>query len=166
MATTKIAYATHTAITATAVTTTLAAGEYAASAIVDNTSNLYMDAQVGGSFATGASHTTGDTFDIYGYANYDSGTSTDIGGSIGTTLDGTDSEETEGTGFNVADLVFLGSFTADQASTTFHFYIGSVAQAFGGTLPPKWGLMFHNNGTGAMASGFTCGYNGITYTSA
>lgn len=166
MTTTNIAYATHTSIAITAVTTTLAAGEYAGAAAVDNTSNLYDDALVGGTFVTGASHTTGDTFDAYLAVNYDTGTSTDIGGGIGTSFTGADSEFTEGTAFAVENLIFLDSFVADQASTTFHFFIPSIAGVCNGVMPPKWVLVFHNNGTGAMGSGSTCGYTGITYTNA
>lgn len=163
MATATPAYTSWTAITATAVTTTLAAGEYAETTIVDNTSNLYLDAQIGGTFVTGASHTTGDTVEIYAYANYDTATSTDLTGSRGG-LDGTDSEETEGTDFIVENLVHVASVVTDQASQTFHWGGYSIAQAFGGFLPQKWGLIIHNNGTGAMGSGSTVGYVGIKVT--
>lgn len=166
MTTINIAYAPFATIAVTAWTTTLAAGEYASSAIVDNTSNLYVDALVGGSVETGASHTAGDTFDLYVYANYDTGTSTDLTGGIDALFAGADQEETEGTDFIVENLIHLATVVADGANNGYHFGPFSIAAAFGGTLPPKWGIVGHNNGTGALGSAGTLGYVGVEYTNA
>ncbi len=165
MATLTINYTNWTAITATAVTTSLAADEWAETTIVDNTTNKYVDAMVGGKFVVGAAHANGDTIDVYVYGNYDTATAGDLTGSIGG-LDGTDSEETEGTDFVEENMILLTSVFVDAASDTQHWGPIGVAQAFGGHLPQKWGLLIHNNGSGAMGSGSDVGYVGIKYDSA
>jgi hypothetical protein len=133
---------------------------------VDNTTNLYIDALIGGTIVTGSSHASGDTFELYAYGNYDTATSTDLSGGIGTLFAGADQEETLGTDFTNQNMYPLLSILTDAASTTFHFGPISVAQAFGGVLPMKWGIMGRNAGTGALGSGSTLVYTGVTFTSA
>ena len=90
MAVTNITYAADAAITISQWGTNLAAGEWATSAIFDNTSNVYMDVLVGGEIAASTGTGTlaaGETFDIYIGALYDKDTTTTAGGGIGTQLD-------------------------------------------------------------------------------
>ena len=166
MAESKIKYASATNLTVTSWGTGLAAGQYGFSAIVDNTTNLYMDALVGGLLEVGTTTpAAGDTLDIYVYGMYDEATSTALTGAIDALYAGTDTEETEGTDFIIENMKFLTSVTA-ESNVGFHWGPESIAQLFGGVMPPKWGLVLHNNGSATMAAGSLAEYIGITYTSA
>ena len=69
----------------------LSDGTWRASTAVDNTSNLYMDATVGGSIqVSGTAPTAGGTIDIYLYASYDGTNYT--GGASGTDADYSDAD--------------------------------------------------------------------------
>jgi len=164
MAETKIKYGSPTALTITSWTTTLAATQIAASAIVDNTSNLFVDALVGGLLEQGSSTpAAGDTFDIYAYGAWDTGTSSRLTGGIDGLFTGADEEEIDGTDLELGNMPLLAAVTAD-ANVGFHFGPLSVAAVFGGRLPPKWGLVIHNRTGSAMASGSAVSYVGVTYT--
>lgn len=165
MATINIAYATAEALTIGAWTTTLAADEWATSSIVDNTSNLYVDALVGGFIELGTTTpAAGDTLEIYVVGNYDTATATDMTGGIDALL-GANNEEAPGTGFMAENLRLL-EIVACEANEGYHFGPTSVAAAFGGILPPKYMIVLHNNTGTALAAGSTCNIIGITYTSA
>ena len=166
MAETKIAYTSEaTAIAVTSWDTELTTGLSSSSALVTNTTFLYDDVQIGGSVATGTGFVAGDTFDIRAWANYDVGTSTDIGGGIAALFDGLDQLEVEGTAYQEDNMVLIATINIDQASKTFHWVVGSLNQFFGGVMPPRWGLLGTNNGTGTMAASANVSYTGITYKS-
>lgn len=162
MATLTTNYNGWTSIAITAVTTTLDDAQWAFSAIVDNSSTKYVDALVSGQFVTGSGASAGGYIEVYAYAQYSS-TSTDITSGISTNLSGTDAEETEGTDFHFENLIPVATIVADAASETLHWGPYSIAQAFGGVLPSKWGLAFRNETNGAMGSGSDCGYDGIKF---
>lgn len=171
MAVTKVTYASDVALTVTNWSTGLAAGEFALSSVVSNSSDLFLDALVGGNIA--ASTVTGllsagDTFDIYILAQY-SDTATDIGSAIDALL-GWGNEEVEDVAFVKANLTLLTSIAIDSAlpDTTqdYHFGPYGIAQFFGGVLPKNWGLMLHNNTGATLGSGSDANYIGITYTTA
>jgi hypothetical protein len=172
MATTNIAYAADTAITLTAWSTSLANGDFAYSQVVDNSTNLYVDAYVGGdiafSTAVGGPIVAGDTMDIYVVGQY-SDTATDLTGAIDALADW-DTEEAEDTAFVKANCKLMVSLspqaTTPDTTQDLHFGPIGVAQFFGGILPKKWGLLLHNNTAATLGSGSTVNYVGITYTTA
>lgn len=158
MATSNLSYAASAAITLTL--TSLADGSYRQSTAVDNGTNLYMDAHVGGSLQTGTSP-TGGTIEIYAYADID-GTLYTAGASGTDGAYTADGEE----GLLKLLLVITPDTTSDQ---DYVWGPVSVASAFGGILPKKWGLVVANNSGAALnATGTnnTTDYYGIEFTTA
>jgi len=172
MTVSNITYASDTALTLTNWGTGLAAGQFALSSVVDNSSNLYVDVLVGGDIAfdtTTGTIVAGDTYDIYVAAQY-SDTATDIGGGIDALL-GWGNEEVEDTALIKANLRRLVSVSpqATTPDTTQDVHWGPIAIArfFGGAMPKNWGLILHNNTTDStLGAGSTANYIGITYTNA
>lgn len=167
MTTVNIAYAS--AATVTISPASVADGGYRESTAIDNaTSVKYVDALVGGIVRVGAVAADG-TIAIYAYGSYD-GTEYTAGltGSDGTITWGT----TGSTGVDgYLNLPLLGVANVDTTDDDDYVRWGpfSVAQAFGGTLPPKWGVVIKNQtGTAfhATQTSSECQYTGITYTQA
>jgi len=135
MATTTVNHSTVQTVTITLAS--LADAAYRQSLVVDNDTNGYLDAQIGGSIQTGTTPTVDTNIEIYAYASYD-GTNYTAGASgtnAGYTADGE-----EGL------LKLLEVITVD--TTTDQDYIWgpvSVAQVFGGILPIKWGIVIKNS---------------------
>ena len=172
MAETKITYAADAAIAVTNWSTGLAAGEWATSAIFDNTSSLYMDVLVGGILELDATTPlVGESLDIYIGALYDKDTTTTPGGGIDSLMDpGTPAEEVEDTDFVKANLILFKSVrleeTVPATAQGYQFNPQAVAQFFGGVLPQKIFFMLHNNTSGTCAAGAALNAVGITYTTA
>ena len=164
MATTdKIAYATSTAITCTLASLASSATAGRGSAVVDNTTNLYDDAMLTIAVKTSASALANDkACYVYLYGSED-----------GTVYTGS-SAEAEGTDAAVtldAPTNLRGPYVlvCPASSVTYRLVIGSVAGAFGGVLPRKWGFVLQNYTGQALDS--TEGnhqktYSGVTYTNA
>ena len=107
-----------------------------ASAVVDNTSNLAVDAVVQVAFKTGASGVSATgLIDVYVYGTVDGGTT------YGDSATGSDAAITLPSPPNSALLV---SLTANANATTYKSNPMAVAQAFGGVLPEKWGIIVSN----------------------
>jgi hypothetical protein len=167
MATINIAYSSPATVTITPAS--VADGGYRESTAVDNgTSVKYVDAMVGGIIRVGAVAADG-TIAIYAYGSYD-GTEYTAGvtGSDGTITWGT-TGSTGVDGYN--NLPLLGVVSVDTTDDDDYVRWGpfSVAQAFGGVLPTKWGIVIKNStGTAfhATQTSSECQYTGITYTSA
>lgn len=167
MATVTVNYAAAASITLGL--TSLADGGYRESAAVDNgTTDKYLDAQVGGKIQIGAVSADG-TISIYAYGSYD-GTEYTAGltGSDGTITWGT----TGTTGVDgYLNLPLLGVVSVDTTDDNDDVRWGpfSVAQAFGGVLPTKWGIVVKNStGIAFHATGTNneCQFIGIKYDSA
>jgi hypothetical protein len=141
MATGKLTYSAAQSITITQ--TSLGAGSYRESTAVDNTTNRYIDAQVGGITQLGAvGATTGQRLDVLAYGTYD-GTNYTAG------MTGSDAAITWGTNTSVdgyLDLRWLGSVAVEGTDDSDDRKWGpfSVAAAFGGALPSKWGIVLRN----------------------
>lgn len=120
--------------------TSLADGAWRQSAAVDNGTNLFEDALIGGSIQVGTTPTADGTIDIYIYGSYD-GTSYTGGAS------GSDAAYTaDGEEFlfkQVKSIVVDGDSNIDYV-----WGPESVAALFGGVMPPDWGVVVENN-TGA-----------------
>ena len=154
-------YSGFTPIASTAIAT-LAAGEWAQLAIVDNTVIKYDQVFIGGYFNLGAAHVADNDIGIYLYGNYDPATGGALTGSLGG-LDGTDKKIVEGTDFTKENIIGLKSILVRAPSITQHWGPLGIAGAFDGVVPPKWSVIVHNNGAGAMPAGSLVGYLGITF---
>lgn len=160
MANAKIAYGTDAqAITVTLAS--LASGSSRESALIDNVTNLFLDALVQAKVKTNASAPTGDkAVHVYCWGGVDyTATAT-----YPDTVTGADAAITPN---SPTQLKYLGSIWTPAASTT---YIGgpfSIAERFGGTLPAKWGLVFTNatgNALDATGGSFEVQYQGVYAT--
>ncbi len=170
MAETKITYGADVAIAVTQWDTGLAPNQWATSAIVDNTANLFIDMLVGGLIELGATTPVlGDTLDIYVGALYDKDVTSTPGGGIDSLMDpGTPAEEVEDVDFVKANLSLFKSIsveaTAPAIAQSYAFNPTAVAQFFGGVLPQKIFFMLHNNTAGTLITGSALNSVGITYT--
>jgi hypothetical protein len=150
----------------------LASGAARASAFVDNATNLYVDAHVVIRFTLNTPGTTGDqgSVNVYAYGSEDGTTYGPSGGPSGKeAIDGTDKLITMNT--NPAPSTLWGvriGVVHLQTGAAGNAYVSpplGVAQAFGGWLPRRWGIVVENRcaiaflGTGAGAS-----YTGISST--
>jgi hypothetical protein len=157
MATLKEQPAAFASITMTSLAS-LASGSWAQSLFVDNGTNLYLDALVQMKVKTGA--TAAGTVDFWLYASMDGGVSYS---------DGASGADAAFTPTSTPNLIHLGAVNTPSATTS---YIGphfSVAAAFGGTVPQRWGLAAKNTNGGildATAGSFVIQYQGFTYQSA
>ena len=147
--------------TVTITNTSLTNGSWRQSTAVDNGTNKFIDAHLGGSIQVGTTPTAGGTIDIYAYGTYD-GTNFTAGAS------GTDGSYTADGEEGL--LKFVTSIAVDATSDQdYVFGPESIAAVFGGVLPETWGIVIENN-TGATLN--ATGTNneiqffGITYTSA
>lgn len=158
MATTNIAYASSASLTITlaslATSATLVAGQE--STAISNTSNLYLDALVGGQITTGTSPTAG-TIEVWAYAALnDTPTYPDV-------LDGTNSAET----FTSVDIKqismrLIAAISTDTTSDqSYPFAPVSLKELFG-EMPTHWGVFVtHDTAVNLNA---TAGNHFIDYT--
>lgn len=131
--------------------------------VIDNTTNKYDDALLAGTWTAGTTPTTNTNVYVYVFAvRDDSPTYPDV-------FDGTASAETltsagVGAGFlKLAGALFIDSTTSDRV---YSFGPVSVAQLFGGIMPPKWGIFItHNTGanSNSTAGNHVWKYTGIKY---
>jgi hypothetical protein len=130
------------------------------SAVVDNTTNLFLDAlgMVVLDFANTAPANSKAAF-VYGYGGLESGTYTNpASGTEGalTLLDVTANPNV------LKHLYTLAYGTADEVAEGAPF---SVAAGFGGVLPPFWGLaIINHSGAALAASGNILKYRGVYAT--
>jgi hypothetical protein len=151
----KPSYSSVTAITCTL--NSLGSGSARQSVAVDNSTNLYDDVLIGGSFQPGTITASASTvISIFVYALTD-GTNYSAGCS------GTDASYTMPT--YVGDLILIAQVPMQASNTIEYILPKSVALAFGGTLPLKWGVVVQNS-TGATlnASGNALSYTGVSWT--
>lgn len=128
------------------------------STIADNSSDLADDALVGGKLVTTATTTTNTQIQIWAFASYD-GTSYTAGAGA------SDANFTPDTG--AKSLMKLLAVIPNITTTAVTYTWGpiSIAQAFGGTMPIKWGIyIVHNTGT-ALAAGGETKYTPVKYVS-
>jgi len=137
MADIKSAYAAKAAITVTL--TSLANGSGRESTVIDNTTNKYLDALVRVK-TNGQAGGTGP-LDVYVYA------------ALGDTTysDGATGSDAAFTAANRKNSRYLGSIIMN-AATAVTGLLASVASAFGGVLPDKWGLIVVNSSGAALSA--------------
>lgn len=137
-------------------------GSYRQSTVVDNSTNKYIDCLLGGSIQVGTSPTNGGTLDIFLYGERDDAGQYTAGCSGSDAAYTADGEEDE--------LFHLYSITVDTTSDQdYEFGPIGVAQAFGGVLPRKWGVVFKNSTgvtTNATGTNNELRFTGVKYVSA
>jgi hypothetical protein len=134
--------------------TSLTTGSARQSTAVDNSTNLFFDALVSVKVKTGASSTLATGYvSVYAYATVDGGTT------YTESATGSDAAITLTVPTN---LKLIGSINAVANATTYNGGPFSVAAAFGGILPQKWGIVIVNNTGGTLdASVGAAEYQGV-----
>lgn len=162
MADIKEAFGTSTAITITLASLASSTTAGRESTAIDNSSNKYLDALLYVAFKlqTGTPGSENAIY-IYGYASEDGTNYTD-------NATGSDAALTFRSPTN---LPLIGVISVPASGTGALTWKGvfSVAKAFGGILPRKWGIVVKNstNLTGDTTAGnHAATYTGIYYTSA
>lgn len=170
MTTQKIAYAASVAVfgstdldSLASSSTWLAGWE---SAVIDNTTNLYVDALLAGRFKANNTAPTAGQIQVWvGAILNDTPTYPDV-------LDGTGSAETITSADIRNSIMKLAAVivTDTTANRVYEFAPVSVAQLFGGIMPNKWFVFVTHSMVQALnataSAGGQCWYTGITYTSA
>lgn len=125
-----------------------------ASESVDNSTNKYVEVFIGGRImvSTGNANILG-TCDIYAYGSISGNLFTD-------SASGIDIQHTSMNNLRLVDSVYVTN------SGSFHFGPTTLSQAFGGIIPPKWGVVVHNKWGGALngSDGGQIFYQGLNYT--
>ena len=154
--TTKVGYGTSNQ-TITITITSLANNALRQSTVVDNSSNLFLDALVMCKAKSNAASTTATGYvAIYGYGTADGGTTYD-GGATG-------SDAAYTVDVTPPNLVLIGILNLNANATTVARTF-TVATAFGGQLPQKWGIIVQNvTGNTLDASIGSCWYQGVNAT--
>jgi hypothetical protein len=132
--------------------TNLSAGR--ASTAVNNSTDGYVDFLVGGKVTTGTTPTTARQIEVWAYGTYD-GTTYSAGAS------GTDAAFSPGVEKNLMRLLQIIPTDA-TSNRTYEWGPCSIAQAFGGTTPSRWGIyVVHNT---AVALNATAGNHEVKAT--
>jgi hypothetical protein len=114
------------------------------STVVDNTSNLYTDAKITLKLQTGAGALASNPLIlIYAYALSFGGT---------TYPDGITGADGSYTLYSLPNLPLIRAINVQTANTSFASDELSIAAAYGGVLPRKWGIVIVNN-TGLTLAG-------------
>lgn len=118
------------------------------SALIDNTTNKYLDYLVTGKFVTESANNQVGEMRVYAVAMLDDSTWPDV-------FDGTESVETVSTTMirdGVCKLIAVVPI-AVTASATYYFGPASAASAFGGRCPAKFVLFITGNPTTTTTAG-------------
>lgn len=122
----------------------LASGNARQSAAVDNSSALYLDVLVQLKIKSGAaSNSVNGYANVYAYGTADGGTDYAEGAT------GSDASITLN---GVTNLRLIGTINFGANATTYVSEPMSVAAAFGGILPQKWGIVVENQTGGSFDS--------------
>jgi len=127
--------------------------------VIDNTTTLYLDAlvQVVLDFANTSPSNDRAAY-VYAYGGLATTYTNPVTGTQGTITVPT----IVSTQYNIKLIGVIAYATADEVVESQPM---SVAAAFGGVLPPKWGLVIMNySGAALAASGNTVKYRGISAT--
>lgn len=131
--------------TITITLTSLGATSARESTVIDNTSNLFLDALVQVTTKTGAGSPANDkALYVYAYGTVDNGTT------YPDTVTGSDAAITLN---SPTQLRLIGTLAMPSTATTYKSPPMSVAAAFGGVLPAKWGIVCLNSSTALSATG-------------
>jgi hypothetical protein len=159
MADIKAAFGSLTTISATSLTTfTASSAIFWESSAIDNSGNKYLDALVQMTLTFGASAPAGDkAVYVFAYGG--------LSGTFTNPITGSQGLVTATTAFacNLVQVLTLG--TASEVIESMPF---PIAPAFGGILPPKWGLVIKNDAGSTLLTGTLqdIKYKGVYATSA
>lgn len=132
---------------AQAITVTLASlanGSAQQSTVIDNTSNLFLDALFQFVVKSGASGVSASgSVTVYAFGTVDGGT---------TYTDGAGATNASITLPAAPNMVPLFTMSVVTNATTYSSRVVSVASAFGGVLPDHWGIVVVNNSGAALDS--------------
>jgi hypothetical protein len=135
LATTKLSYSSATTVTSTnlaSLASAAAGGTTWQSGVIDNSTDLALDALVQVSLGVGSGTIGNDQCAyVYAYGTIDGGT---------TYPDAITGSEGTFTIQNPTQLRLIGVVNMPSQSSTYKSEPMSVAAAFGGSLPQKWGL--------------------------
>lgn len=140
--------------------TSLASGSARESGTQSNTTNDYLDylVQVTFTIASGSPSTAAPSFNVYANASVDGSTWPILENSTGGTRQTGGGDAAAGALGNPSNLVLIGVFglqtTTSSGERTFRTQPFSVAQAFGGSLPPAFSIIVENQ-TGVALSAST-----------
>ncbi len=144
MASIKTAFGSPSTFTVTLASLASSATAGRESTVIDNTSDLFLDALVMIKVKTGAGSAANDqAVYVYCYGTVDGGTT------YPDTVTGSDAAITMN---NPTQLSLLGAIWTPAASTTYKSQVFSVAKALGGFLPAKWGIVVRNYEGNALDS--------------
>jgi len=123
------------------------------STVIDNSTNVYLDALVQLKIKTNASGTaTTGYVNIYAFGTVDGGTTyTENAGATDAAITLT----------SPPNAVLIGRINCVANATTYYSIPMSVAAAFGGVLPEKWGIIVENKTGAALDS--TAGNHAVKY---
>jgi hypothetical protein len=139
MADIKTKYASAASITISLAT--LADSAKRQSDVVDNSSNLYLDAQIQLKVKTGGTVSGDKAVYVYAYGTTDSSGLGYSGGASG------NDSAFSGT---LANTKLIGVISTPASGTAYESDIMSVAAGFGGLLPGKWGIIVENKSGSAF----------------
>lgn len=152
--TTKMAYAARAAITCTIDSLASSATVGRESTVVDNTTNLYLDALVFCKIVYPNSAPANDkAVYVYSYAWDGDGTPLYTEGCSGSDAGFTRRDPTS--------LRLIGVIPTPTQNVTYYGGPFSVAAAWGGVLPGKWGLVFINYSGQTLSTSCTVSYIGV-----
>ena len=163
MTTLTISYGSATSITCTTTSlasdTNLLAGRQ--SNTVDNTSDLGVDALLGGTIATTSTPTANTVIELWLFGSWDNGTTYSAAAASGG--DANLSPATVGS----KNLMVLAQVINQTDTTARTYTLGpiSVAQTFGGVMPDHWGFYVVHN-TGQTLGATTMKYTAVQYQNA
>lgn len=135
-----------------ASSSTLVAGRESTAA--DNTTDDAIDCLVGGKITVGTTPTANTQIQVWAYGSYDG---TEFSGSAL----GADGALTPSAKELMRLLVAIPSIAA-TSNLTHKWGPYSIAQAFGGVVPPKWGIWITHNTVAALHA--TAGNHEVEYT--
>lgn len=141
----------------TCTITSLANNGARQSTVVSNASNKYIDALVSLIVKSAAASTSSSGYvNVYAYGTTDNGTSYSDGAS------GSDGSITL---TSPPNMRLIGRINVVANSTTYNSGPMSVAAAFGGVLPEKWGIVVENKTAATLdASVGSANYQGVYNT--
>lgn len=125
---------------------------------VDNTTTAFLDVLVQLALTSGSSGVSGTgTVEVYAYGAVDGGTGYSEG------MTGTDGAATL---TSPPNLTRLGAVNVVAAATSYRSRLMSVAAAFGGVMPAKWGLVVINKSGAALGTDCAARFQGVTLQTA
>jgi hypothetical protein len=131
--------------------------------VIDNSSELAIDALVGGSIMTGTSPTVNKQIEVWAFGTFDGGTTFSAGaGATDANLTITSGEKTQ-----LRLLTIIGPTTA-TSNQAYRWGPFSIQNAFG-SMPKKWGIfVVHNTAVNLNSTGgnHIVKHDVIKYTSA